>query len=193
MSRARPTRQSFQGLVAVRLGIPESLAGASLPRRLAWITAARLFFLMLALALLGVYVRGGLKIGSFTVQVAVALLAVSFALAGVYAAVLRSGRRPTLLAHAQLVLDQLTWDRRRVSLGGSSERGNILLRIELPGRSYLHWVARCRHRRGGRRCVIWGPGGVSAYRLSGASPRPAGLPLRQHCGRALLLRSPSTC
>jgi signal transduction histidine kinase len=93
-----------------RLGIPDRLAGAPLPRRLAWLTAARLLFLLAPLALIvALYVRGGFAIESFSIKLALATLAVAFALAAVYATVLRSGRRLELLAHAQLVLDQLTW------------------------------------------------------------------------------------
>ena len=96
--------------MAVRLGIPDSLAGAPLPRRLAWITGARLAFLTAALALIGfLFLRNGFSIDSFTVRMALVTLAVSFALTGGYAAVLRSGKHIELLADAQLVFDQLTW------------------------------------------------------------------------------------
>ena len=93
-----------------RLGIPDSLAQAPLPRRLALVTGARLLVLMAPLALIGIFhLRGGFSIGSFTVLAALATVAASFALAGIYAAVLRTGRHLELLAHAQLVADQFVW------------------------------------------------------------------------------------
>jgi signal transduction histidine kinase len=91
----------------VRLGIP---AGAPLALRLAWLIALRLLFLTIALAIIGLfYLRGGFNIGSFTVRLALLTLIVSFALGGVYAAVLRSGRHLERLAHAQVVGDALIW------------------------------------------------------------------------------------
>jgi two-component system sensor histidine kinase HydH len=93
-----------------RLGIPDALAQAPLPRRLALVTGARLLVLMAPLALIGIFhLRGGFNIGSFTVRAALATVAASFALAGIYAAVLRTGRHIELLAHAQLVADQVVW------------------------------------------------------------------------------------
>ena len=96
--------------MAVRLGIPDSVVGVPLSRRLAWLTGARLLFLFVLLALIGFFfLRRGLGLGSFTVRAALIVLTVSFCLAGIYAGLLRSGRRLTELADAQLVLDQLTW------------------------------------------------------------------------------------
>ncbi len=94
----------------VRLGLPEALADAPLPRRLAWVTALRLLVLTLLLGLVAAfYLRTGASLESATVKVGLVTLAVSFGLAGVYAGVLRSGRHLTGLADAQIVLDQLTW------------------------------------------------------------------------------------
>jgi signal transduction histidine kinase len=87
-----------------------SSPGAPLARRIAWLTAARLLFLVLLLGLVGLFGRERtLAVESFTVQVALMTLGVAFALAGVYAAVLRSGRHLEQLADFQLVFDQLTW------------------------------------------------------------------------------------
>lgn len=95
--------------MAVNLGIPETFAG-SLSRRLAWITGARLLFLSVALGLFFVFfLRGELGGETYSVRLVLGVLGVSFALAGAYATVLRSGRRIELLADVQLVLDQLTW------------------------------------------------------------------------------------
>ena len=103
-----PARQRLGAFF--RLGIPDELAGAPLPRRLAWVTGARLLFLTALLALLGAfYFRQEPRLESFSIQVALVTLAVSFALAGVYAALLRSGRYLERVGEAQLVLDQLTW------------------------------------------------------------------------------------
>jgi len=91
----------------VPLGIP---VGAPLARRLAWLIALRLLFLTAALAIIGVfYLRSEFNIGSFTVRIALLTLTLSFALAGVYAAVLRTGKNLARLADAQLVGDQVIW------------------------------------------------------------------------------------
>ncbi len=96
--------------MAFRLGIPDRLAGAPLPRRLAWLTGARLLFLTVLLGLVGLfYLRGQFRLDSFTIRVALVTLAIAFGLGGVYAALLRSGRNLAFVADAQLVLDQLTW------------------------------------------------------------------------------------
>ena len=96
--------------MAVRLGVPESVAGVPLARRLAWVTLARVLFLVVALgALAFINVKRGFDVGSTSVQIIVAAVAASFALAGVYAAFLRSGRALVALATTQLVLDQATW------------------------------------------------------------------------------------
>src|SRR5262252_1839546 len=96
--------------MAVRLGVPESVAGVPLARRLAWVTGARVLFLVVALgALAFINVKRGFNVGAASVQVIVAAVAASFALTGIYAAVLRTGRGLVALATAQLVLDQATW------------------------------------------------------------------------------------
>ena len=96
--------------MAVRLGVPESVAGVPLVRRLAWVTGARVVLLIVALGAVAVLnVKRGFTVGSTTVQIVVATVAAAFALAGVYAAFLRRGRGLELLASAQLVLDQATW------------------------------------------------------------------------------------
>jgi signal transduction histidine kinase len=96
--------------MAVRLGVPESVAGIPLARRLAWVVGGRVVFLVIAIgALAFINVKRGFDVGSTTIQVVVAVVAASFALAGVYAAVLRTGRGLVGLATTQLVLDQATW------------------------------------------------------------------------------------
>ena len=94
----------------LRLGMPEGVASAPLPRRLAFISVARLAFLTLLLALIGVFfARDEYDIESYTIRTAVATLGAAFALTAGYAFVLRSGKHLEGLAYAQLVLDQLTW------------------------------------------------------------------------------------
>jgi two-component system sensor histidine kinase HydH len=94
----------------IQLGLPEIISSGLLPRRLAWLTFARVLFLALALTLVGLfYLRDVYDIGSYTLRVSLATLVVAFALAAAYALVLRSGRRLERLADLQLVLDQVTW------------------------------------------------------------------------------------
>src|SRR5262245_7277352 len=96
--------------MAVKLGVPESVAGVPLVRRLAWVTGARLVLLIIALgALAALNIQRGFDVGSTTVQIVVATLAAALALAGVYAALLRRGRGLETVALTQLVLDQVTW------------------------------------------------------------------------------------
>jgi two-component system sensor histidine kinase HydH len=96
--------------LALELGIPDRLAGAPLPRRLFFITLARLLILLLLLGGVGAfYLRTGPSIDTFSVRLAVATLALAFGAAGVNAWVLRSGKHIERLADVQLVVDQLTW------------------------------------------------------------------------------------
>ena len=105
----------------LKLGIPEMLSSAALARRLAGLTAARLLLLTLSLVLVGAfYLRGKFGLGSFTLRVALETFALSFALTGVYAALLRKGQHLERLAEAQLVLDQLTWTVVAYLTGGAS-------------------------------------------------------------------------
>jgi two-component system sensor histidine kinase HydH len=94
----------------LRLGLPERLAEPQLASRLAWLTGLRIALLTLLLALTGsFYLRSGFRPGSYSGNVVLGTLAVAYALAGAYAAVLRRGERLVELAQVQLVLDQLTW------------------------------------------------------------------------------------
>src|SRR6187431_1450445 len=105
----------------LKLGIPEMLGSAPLARRLAGLTAARLLLLSLSLALVGAfYLRGRFGLESFTLRVALETFGLSFALTGIYAALLRKGQHLERLAEAQLVLDQLTWTVVAYLTGGAS-------------------------------------------------------------------------
>jgi len=96
--------------MAVRLGVPEAVAGIPLARRLAWVVLARVVFLVVAIAALAfVNVKRGFDVGSTTIQIVLGIVAASFALAAIYGVVLRTGRGLVELATAQLVLDQVTW------------------------------------------------------------------------------------
>lgn len=94
----------------LELGVPDLSAGATLPRRLAWVTGVRLVLLTIPLALVAVfYLRGTFNVGAFTVRLLLFTLSFSFGLAAVYAALLRAGRGGRLMAHAQLLCDQVVW------------------------------------------------------------------------------------
>jgi two-component system, NtrC family, sensor histidine kinase HydH len=85
--------------------VNEALAG-----RLAWITGLRLAFLTLLLvATTFFYLGGELSRYAFSVRVVFGTIGAAFALAAIYAGVLRSKRKLWLLAQVQIVLDQLTW------------------------------------------------------------------------------------
>ena len=78
--------------------------------RLAWITGLRLAFLTLLLVATGFfYLRGELAVYPESQTILVATIGAAYALAAVYATVLRSGKHLRRLAEAQIVLDQLTW------------------------------------------------------------------------------------
>src|SRR5690242_943761 len=91
----------------VSLGVPESVAGVPLARRLAWAVALRIIVLVVALGVVAIVnFRRGFDVGADTIQIAIATMAVAFALAAAYAAVLRTGRWLEWLVIAQVVLDQ---------------------------------------------------------------------------------------
>jgi two-component system sensor histidine kinase HydH len=103
------------------LGIPEIVGAAALPRRLAWLTAVRLLFMSVALALVGaLYLGGQYDVRPFTLRIGLFTFGSGFVLTALYAALLRGGRRLELLADAQLVLDQLTWSAVVYLTGGAA-------------------------------------------------------------------------
>jgi signal transduction histidine kinase len=108
-------------LIPLRLGLPEVVGAGPLPRRLAWLTGARLLFLSVALTLVGLfYLRDVGDTGSFTLRWTVTTLGVSFGLAATYAALLRAGRGLDRMADVQLVLDQATWTMVAYLTGGAT-------------------------------------------------------------------------
>jgi two-component system, NtrC family, sensor histidine kinase HydH len=78
--------------------------------RLAWITGLRLGFVALLFAATAFfYLRGDLSRYPVSQTIVFATIGSAFALAAVYASVLRTGRHLKRLAEAQVVLDQITW------------------------------------------------------------------------------------
>jgi two-component system, NtrC family, sensor histidine kinase HydH len=81
-----------------------------LANRLSWITGLRLGFLTLLLvATAFFYLRGELGVYPQSQGIVFATIGAAYALAAIYATVLRSGKHLRRLADAQIVLDQLTW------------------------------------------------------------------------------------
>jgi len=66
-------------------------------------------FLSALLAILGRWHLRDIQLRAFSVQIALIALGVGFALAAIYAIVLRTGRHYKKLAYTQLLFDQLTW------------------------------------------------------------------------------------
>ncbi len=94
----------------MKLGLPESRRDIELGGRVARVTGLRLAFLVLLLAAtIFFYLKGELLHFPTGQRVVVYTLGSGFALAIVYALVLRTGRHLERLAYAQIVLDQLTW------------------------------------------------------------------------------------
>jgi hypothetical protein len=92
------------------LGIPEIVGSAALPRRLAWLTGARLLFMSIALALVGsLYLGGQYETRYYTLRAGLFTFGGGFVLTALYAVILRRGGNVEKLADAQLVLDQVTW------------------------------------------------------------------------------------
>lgn len=107
--------------MAVSLGLPDAGAGTLLARRVAWVIAARLVVLLVALgAITLLNLRQGFDVGAASVQIGLATLAFGFALSIAYGAWLRSGRALRTLAVTQLVLDQVIWSVLVYLTGGAS-------------------------------------------------------------------------
>lgn len=104
----------------VTVDAPDMVVSPVLSRRLSLLTAARLVFLTVCLALVGMFYLRGASLGSTTLQIGLALLSVSFALAGAYAVLLRARRGLAFVADAQIVFDQLTWTVVAYLTGGAS-------------------------------------------------------------------------
>jgi len=113
--------------MSFELGVSSVAPGASLSRRLAWLSAARLLLLLLLLLLItAFYGPEPLGVSSFTAQTAAVTLAVAFALAGAYAYLLSTGRFLRRLVDVQLVLDQVNWTVLVYLSGGASSGATSL-------------------------------------------------------------------
>ena len=105
----------------MELGIRTASPDHSLVGRLAWITGLRLAFLLLLLgATATLYLRGELASYPFSLRVVFLTIGSGFALAAIYAAALRSGKRLQELAWAQITLDQMTWTAMVYVTGGAT-------------------------------------------------------------------------
>ena len=81
-----------------------------LANRLAWITGLRLGFLtLLLIATTLLYLPGSLGVYPQSQSIVFTTIGTGFAMAAVYASVLRTGRHLRPLALTQIILDQLTW------------------------------------------------------------------------------------
>lgn len=81
-----------------------------LPNRLAWVTGLRLGFLTLLLGSTAFfYLRGALSQYPQSQTILLAAIGAAFALAAIYATLLRRRQHLRRLAEAQIVLDQMTW------------------------------------------------------------------------------------
>ncbi len=105
----------------MELGIRSRAPDHSLAGRIAWITALRLAFLVLLLgATAALYLRGELARYPFSLRVVFFTIGSGFALAAIYGAALRSGKRLPALAWSQIALDQITWTAIVYVSGGAS-------------------------------------------------------------------------
>ena len=92
------------------LGIPESLAGATLPRRLLWLNLIRLVVLTILLAVTGSAFAGRyIEWGTESSRLALTAVAISYGLAGISTAALRLDLYVEAIAHLHLIVDQITW------------------------------------------------------------------------------------
>ncbi len=105
----------------MELGIRGAPPDHSLAGRIAWITGLRLAFLVLLLgATATLYLRGELARYPISLRIVFVTIGSGFALAAIYAAVLRAGARLQELAWSQIVLDQITWTAIVYVSGGAS-------------------------------------------------------------------------
>lgn len=111
-------------IMPLPLGVPDPPGSGQLLRRMTWLTAARLLVLLILLPLVSWLYLGGVV--SLTLQVALVVLAVSFAASASYALLLRRGKNTRRVNDFQLVFDQLTWSV-LVYLTGGAASGAVSL------------------------------------------------------------------
>src|SRR6185295_14646703 len=103
-------RGQDQGFVAGRRSANVPVEEDRLLNRLAWVTGLRLGFLSLLLgATAFIYLRGALSQYPQSQAILLGAIGAAFALAGIYASLLRKKQQLQRLAEAQIVLDQITW------------------------------------------------------------------------------------
>ena len=105
----------------MKLGIGAAPRAHGLSSRLAWMTGLRLVFFTLLLVATAIFYLGG-ELARYPVSLRIVFvtIAAAFALAGIYAAVLRSGKNLSELAYAQVILDQATWTALVYVTGGAT-------------------------------------------------------------------------
>ncbi len=107
-----------------------TLTQPGLASRLAWMTGLRLgFFTILLVATAVVYLGGELSRYPVSLRIVFLTIAVAYALGGVYAAVLRTGRHLLPLAFAQVIGDQITWTALVYVTGGATSGATSLYAI----------------------------------------------------------------
>ncbi|HHH10449.1 MAG TPA: two-component sensor histidine kinase, partial [Sorangium sp.] len=92
----------------MQLWLPEGLANP-LGKRMLALMFVRLLVLALLLGIIAAYYLREVVLGDFSSTFLVGTVAVAFLLSAVFLVWMRSGKHLEPLAHAQLVLDQLTW------------------------------------------------------------------------------------
>lgn len=118
MSAARTALRSLR---------PESDPSDRLPSRLAWVIGLRLGFLSLLLAATAfIYLRGALTEYPESQTIVLGSIGAAFALAGIYATLLRQRRYLQRLAAAQILLDQITWTAIVYVTGGATSGATSL-------------------------------------------------------------------
>jgi signal transduction histidine kinase len=120
--RSDPERDDEEPSGVAHVHPPAQTAEADrLANRLAWVTGLRLGFLSLLLgATAFFYLRGALGRYPQSQTIVLGSIGAAFALAGIYAALLRRKRHLRRLAEGQLVLDQLTWTALVYVTGGAT-------------------------------------------------------------------------
>jgi two-component system, NtrC family, sensor histidine kinase HydH len=128
-SAQKPEAGAASGPSSLRPSAAGALgAGAETPlsRRLTWLTALRLVVLTLFLVFTTTLYLRALSVSSYSTVLSLTTVGVAYFLAAVYAGVLRSGRGLTVIAHIQLVTDQLTWTAMVYISGGATSGATSL-------------------------------------------------------------------
>jgi two-component system sensor histidine kinase HydH len=111
-------------LTAARFSLGAKGEDVHLARRLAWLIGLRLVLITVVLVVLTtVYLS---EAGGFSGIVALGSVGASYAMAALFAAMLRSGRALSGVAHAQIVADQIAWSAIVYVTGAASSPGTSL-------------------------------------------------------------------